>query len=97
MKMIPLEIEEMFRTGAVSEEFFDTRNFQVYRDMNGVKYTLNSTVDHLTRSKVMYHPKVLQDKRTAISLAHTAKLWNISLLVPFHSSPHSTTSEHMTI
>ena len=70
--MITLAIEEMFRTGTVSEELFDTHNFLVDRDMNGVTYIRNSTADHLNQSKVLYHPKVLQDKRTAISLAHTA-------------------------
>jgi len=72
MKMIPLAIEEIFRTGAVSKELFDTRNFPVNRDMNGVKYILNNIANHLTRSKVLYYPKLFQDKRTAISFEHTA-------------------------
>jgi len=34
MKMIPQAMEEMFKNGEVSEEFFDSHNFSVGSNMN---------------------------------------------------------------
>ena len=55
--------------GDISEDFYDGHIFPIDSDVNEFQYKLVSTVNHFTRSKVLYHQKVLQDKRKAIGVS----------------------------
>ena len=46
----------------VSEEFYESHNSPVDMDVKGNMYILNSDADHLTWSKILYHPSVLAQK-----------------------------------
>lgn len=57
--MISKCLSEMFTHGEVSEDFYKINNFPVDRDHEGNTWHLRSAADHLTRSKVLYHPTVI--------------------------------------
>ena len=62
MRILPSVIAEMHSEGEVSEKFYDDLNFPVDQDIDGGVWKLNSSADHLTRSKVLYHPTVIAKK-----------------------------------
>ena len=66
MKMIPLAILEVYKSGEVSEEFYNTNNFPLDCDKDGNTWYLKSNADHLTRSKVLHHPMVILKKKNDI-------------------------------
>ena len=57
--MLPHIISEIYREGEVSEKFYDEHHFPKDSDQKGKIWILNSSADHLTRSKVLYHPTVV--------------------------------------
>ena len=69
MKMLPAVIGEMHSEGEVSEQFYDDLNFPLDQDIDGGVWKLNSTADHLTRSKVLYHPTVIEKKKEELYLS----------------------------
>ena len=71
--MIPNCLSEMFTHGEVSEDFYNENNFPVDRDHEGKKWHLKSAADHLTRSKVLYHPTVIAKKQDVILTCMAAK------------------------
>lgn len=42
-------------------------------DLNSNIYKLNSCVDHMTRSKVLYHPSVISSERNVIKKSNKSK------------------------
>ena len=66
-------ISEMYHNGEVSEEYYDEKNYPLDRDKEGNIWRLNSNADHLTRSKVMYHPTVIAKKNSDIRMCLEAK------------------------
>ena len=63
MQKLPFVVAEMFAEGEVNEYFYDENNFPVDKDYSGNKWFLKSNSDCLTRSKVSYHPTVVQKKQ----------------------------------
>ena len=57
---------EMLDNGNIVEKFYDNHNFPINTDKKGNKYVLNSEKDHLCRTKVLYHPKIISDKKEVI-------------------------------
>ena len=53
----------MFIEGQVAEKLFDDLGFPMDADHSGIIWKLTSNVDHLTRSKVLYHPSVVEKKK----------------------------------
>ena len=66
-------INEMFHNGEVSEEYYNENNYPLDKDKGGNIWRLNSKADHLTRSKVLYHPAVIAKKNSDIRLCLEAK------------------------
>ena len=66
LEVLPTVVGEMFEHGEVSEEFYDAHYFPMDCDTEGKIWKLNSCADHLTRSKVMYHPAVVEKKKEDI-------------------------------
>ena len=62
MNVLPQVLAEMFSEGDVCEMFYDDMGFPFDYDHNGNIWKLRSDADHLTRSKVMYHPSVIAKK-----------------------------------
>ena len=62
MDSLPTVLTEMFLFGEVKEVFYDTNDFLIDRNHSGVLCRLCYTADHLTRSKVLYHPAVITKK-----------------------------------
>ena len=56
-------IQEMYANGNIVESFYNANQFPIDEDKNGNQYVLNSEKDHLCRSKILYHPKVVNDKK----------------------------------
>ena len=73
MKMLPNVIAEMFSEGGIAEQFYDDHDYPLDRDHNGAIWRLRSDADHLTRSKVLYHPSVLAKKSEDIRLCLEAQ------------------------
>ena len=63
----------MFTYGEVSDSFFDRNDFPLDKDHDGNIWHLRSTADHLTRSKVLYHPTVIAKKQDVILICMKAK------------------------
>ena len=57
----------MYDNGNIGEDFYDENEFPLDSDKDGKTYILNSVKDHLCRSKIMYHPKILADKKELIN------------------------------
>ena len=53
----------MYSRGEISEAWYDENLCPVDRDNNGESYYLNYQSNYMYRSKVLYHQKILQDKR----------------------------------
>ena len=66
-------ISEMMSEGDVVEEFYDDCSFPLDYDHDGNIWKLRSNDDHLTRSKVLYHPSVVAKKNEDIRLSVEAK------------------------
>ena len=62
MKMIPLAILEVYKSGEVTEEFYNKHKFPIDCDHDGNEWHLKSNADHLTQSKVLHHPSVIAKK-----------------------------------
>ena len=58
----------MFDHGHIVEKFYDDHLFPIDADKKGSLYILNSEKDHLCRTKVLYHPKIITDKKEVIKL-----------------------------
>ena len=71
--ILPKVMSEMFTYGEVSEDFFNTNDFPLDSDHDGNIWHLKSTADHLTRSKVLYHPTVIAKKQEVILQCMAAK------------------------
>ena len=65
-EVLPSVISEIHSEGEVYEKFYDDLNFPVDQDIDGGVWKLNSSADHLTRSKVLYHPTVIAKKGRVI-------------------------------
>ena len=63
----------MFGHGEVPELFYDENDYPVDKDHNGKVWRLTSNADHLTRSKVLYHPTVIQKKTEDILICAQAR------------------------
>ena len=66
-------ISEMMSEGDVVEEFYDDCSFPLDYDHDGNIWKLRSNADHLTSSKVLYHPSVVAKKNEDIRLSVEAK------------------------
>ena len=73
MSTLPYVIAEMYSNGEVPENFYDENSFPLDKDNDGNVWKLRSEADHLTRSKVMYHPTVIEKKTEDIRVALHAK------------------------
>ena len=73
MRILPKVINEMYCFGEVREVFYDRNNFPVDRDNDGNMWQLNSTADHITQSKVLYHPSVISREKGDIRICLQAK------------------------
>ena len=58
----------MFDHGHIVEKLYDDHLLLIDTDKKGNLYILNSEKDHLCRTKVLYHPKIIVDKKEAIKL-----------------------------
>ena len=74
LSILPHVIAEMYSKGEVNEKFYQDHDFPLDADQDGNVWTLNSDADHLTRSKVMYHPSVIEKKANDIKLAMQSKI-----------------------
>ena len=54
--------------GEVPESFYDNNNFPVDKDHDGKVWCMTSNADHIARSKVLYHPAVIEKKKEGILL-----------------------------
>ena len=54
-------IQEMYANGNIAEGYYNEMQFPIDEDKKGNKYVLNSEKDHMCRSKILYHPKVVND------------------------------------
>ena len=66
IKMVPACILQFYKYGETIESFYDDLNFPLDSDLNGNQYLLNSNADNMTRSTVLYHPRILVRKRGKI-------------------------------
>ena len=73
IEILPEVLNEIFIYNEVSESFYDTNKFHMDKDYNGNIYNLRSTADHLTRSEVLYQPKVIKKKQDMILACMVAK------------------------
>ena len=71
--ILPKVMAEMFTYGEVSEELFNANEFPLDCDHDGNIWHLKSSADHLTRSKVLYHPTVIAKKQEVILQCMAAK------------------------
>ena len=58
----------MFDHGHIVEKFYEDHLFPIDTNKKGNLYILNSQKDHLCRTKVLYHPKIIADKKETIEL-----------------------------
>ena len=80
MRELPSVLGEMMTYGEVNEQYYNDSNFPLDKDHHGVVWQLKSNADHLTRSKVLYHPSVIAKKNEDIRLcveAQTSKQFKI--------------------
>ena len=70
MKMVPAIVLEFYKNGEILEQFYDDKEFPLDFDKNGKLYRLNSNANNMTRSSVLYHPSILQNKRETIKKAN---------------------------
>ena len=56
-------LQQMYSEGEVSERFYDELGFPKDTDKKGNIWLLNSSADHLTRSKILYHPTVIKKRK----------------------------------
>ena len=68
-KQIPSTILEMYKCGEITESFYDDTKFPIDFDLKGNIYKLNSNDNNMNRSTVLYHPRILADKRAVIKKA----------------------------
>ena len=66
MSKLKVCLQEMYLNGNISEQFYAKLDFPLDADKHNNKYILNSEKDHLCRSKILYHPKILADKKALI-------------------------------
>ena len=71
--ILPQLMSEMFTYGEISEEFYNANDFPLDYDHDGNIWHLKSSADHLTRSKVLYHPTVIAKKQEIILQCMAAK------------------------
>ena len=71
--ILPQLMSEMFTYGEISEEFFNANDFPLDYDHDGNIWHLKSSADHLTRSKVLYHPTAIAKKQEIILQCMAAK------------------------
>ena len=64
--MIELALRKMHWYGEVREEWYELHDFDINIDSHGVKYIFASTVDHLYRSKSLYHDAIIETKSALI-------------------------------
>ena len=62
INQIPVCIVEMYKRGYLSETYFDSIDFLMDKDFYGNIITLRSECDHMSRSKVSFHPQVIGDQ-----------------------------------
>ena len=65
-KQIPSTILEMYKCGEITESFYDDTKFSIDFDLKENIYKLNSNDNNMNRSTVLYHPRILADKRAVI-------------------------------
>ena len=58
----------MFDHGHIVEKLYDGHLFPIDTDKKGNLYILNSEKDHLCRTKALYNPKIIADKKDTIRL-----------------------------
>ena len=63
MPQVGTSIQEMYANGIIVKGFYNDKQFPIDEDKKVNQYVLNSEKDHLCRSKIMYHPKVVNDKK----------------------------------
>ena len=66
-------VTQMFAHGEVPELFYDDNDYPVDKDHDGNIWRLTSNADHLTRSKVLYHPTVIENKKEDILICVQAR------------------------
>ena len=72
LDMLPTVIAEMYSEGEVSEKFYDEMGFPVDCDKKGTTWLLKSNADHLSRSKVLYHPTVVEKRKEELRICSEA-------------------------
>ena len=65
---LPGLICEMYSEGEISEQYYDDNHFPLDKDHRGTVWRLKSNADHLTRSKVLYHPSIIAKNNEDIRL-----------------------------
>ena len=58
----------MFDHGYIAEKSYDDDLFPIDTDKKSNLYILKSKKDYLYRTKVLYYPKIMADKKEAIKL-----------------------------
>lgn len=69
MKDIVKAIEEVYDKGYISEQWFEDRSIPVDVDAQGNQWLLRSEADHLRRSKVLYHPTIIQAHKDKVTMS----------------------------
>ena len=62
IEILPQLMSEMFTYGELSKEFYNSNDFPLDHDHVGNIWHLKSSADHLTPSKLLYHPTVIAKK-----------------------------------
>ena len=62
------ELIEMFDHGHIVENFYDNHLLPIDTDKKGNLYILSSKKDHLCRTKVLYHPKIIANNKNTIKI-----------------------------
>ena len=66
MSKLKVCIQAMYLYGNISEQLYSKHGFPLDADKHNNKYILNSEKDYLCHSKILYHPKILADKKDLI-------------------------------
>ena len=78
MNVLPEVISEMYSEGEISEKFYDNLQFPKDYDEKGNVWLLKNNADHLSRSKVLYHPVLVQKIKDEIRMIEESKAMKAS-------------------
>ena len=67
MSKLNICLQEMYRHGSISKQFYLKHNVLLDADKHDNKFSLNSEKDHSCHSKILYNPRAFADKKALIN------------------------------